>query len=126
MEPHSIQPGFAFRLRVEESHLFVVITTPDCEGNVLVVNMTTLKVTTEDRSCVLNAGDHPFVTHPTAINYGEYHDPRILPAEEIRRRILKGEFIKQEPLSGDTLSRVLQGAAVSRHMRNKYKELLNV
>jgi len=51
-------------------HLWIILTEP--EGNppqVVIVNLTTLKPDTEDRTVILNVGDHPFIAHETVVYY---------------------------------------------------------
>ena len=42
------------------SHLWVVISLPDEIGEVVVVNLTSHR-DNKDQSCVIEAGEHPFV-----------------------------------------------------------------
>ena len=64
--------GQTFLVLAEGGHLWVVVTPPfGPEGDFIMVNMTTLRSSTRDRSCLLDVGDHPFIRHATAIFYGD-------------------------------------------------------
>ena len=61
---HKPKPG-------EKDHCFVVLTEP--HGNpavVLIANFTSVKPTS-DPTVVLNVGDHPYITKPSAVNYSD-------------------------------------------------------
>jgi hypothetical protein len=49
-------------------HLWIVITAADAEGKAVAVNVTTRRSFSET-TVILNEGDHPFVKHPSVINY---------------------------------------------------------
>ena len=54
----------------EKRHLRIVITNLDVELNQVVVSVTTLKYpNVQDCSCVLKAGDHPFIKHDSIVDY---------------------------------------------------------
>lgn len=77
-------------------HLWVVVSNPTADGSIAMVNFTTLRRPC-DETCVLNAGDHPFIRHPTIVAYGRgrmsplnahaaiQRQPR---DERVRRRVL--------------------------------------
>jgi hypothetical protein len=54
----------------ETPHLWVVVTNPNAENLVLIVNFTSLK-DWQDQTVMLNVGDHPFITEQTVIFYRE-------------------------------------------------------
>ena len=49
-------------------HLWVVTTPPDHEGSVVIFNVTTRRPGC-DTTCVVVAGEHPFVKHESVIQY---------------------------------------------------------
>jgi hypothetical protein len=50
-------------------HLWGVFSPP-FQGDVFIANVTTLR-RHSDRSCLLHAGDHPRIRHPSCINYAD-------------------------------------------------------
>ncbi len=105
--------GETFRFadpRVEE-HLWIVISDPgtDVADPVVIVRLTTLRRGRE-RTCILDVGDHPFITHVTVVDYGA--------AMEVADGNLDGMLgsalaYKQEPMRADVLSRIREGASES-------------
>jgi hypothetical protein len=66
-----MRAGDAFFLKsvAADKHLWVIISDPESHPDqVLFVSMTTHDITKED-VCVINQGEHPFVTHKTCIDY---------------------------------------------------------
>lgn len=61
----------SFKLRDEGAkHCYFVITPIDSDGNVVVVNCSSYRGTKQDdTTCILNPGDHPFITHTSYIAY---------------------------------------------------------
>lgn len=57
--------------RFSGAHLWIVISDPAADSDrVVSVNLTTKRILrNEDHTCVLDVGDHPFVRHPTYVNY---------------------------------------------------------
>lgn len=104
------------------SHLWIIITTPrGPDGEFLIVNMTTLTEHKEDRSCVLDAGDHPFVRHKTVI---AYHDARTGTQAALREH--SGMVHPREPVSAAILSRIQQGALKSAFLRPKFRAMIEL
>lgn len=56
-----------------KEHLHFVISNPDGNGNVLLVNISSLNEYESDRSCVLNSTDHELIRHPSVIKYARAH-----------------------------------------------------
>lgn len=106
--------------RYGRGHLFIVLSDPHIDPeNVVIVNMTTDREI--DQSCVLLPGDHPFVTHRTSIRYDK---ARIEAARVLEKLISSGNITRQEPLFGDVLERVRQGAAISDNIPFGCKQIL--
>lgn len=102
-------------------HLWIVLHVgPDESGihSALVVNMTSLRPGgAGDRSCVLQPGEHPFVSRPTILLY----------AYACRRPLTHfAAFPKGAPLSATLTARAIGGAAASPFLKRKFKALLSV
>ncbi|SRR6266481_4113596 len=90
-------------------HLWIIITDPDADGKAVGVNITTQR-TYSETTVILNAGDHPFVAHPSVINY---RDARIIDVKAVYTaiRIKPRSFVckSQESCSADLLKKVQEG-----------------
>lgn len=86
------------------SHLnFIIALLAD--GSLVICHFTTLRARS-DRTCVVRAGEHPFIDRDTSIRFDQAY---ICPVD----RIGNLESIitrKMEPLSPDLLERIRQGA----------------
>ena len=90
-------------------HLWVVVSDPKrYPKQVVIINMTTDRGI--DRSCVLNPGDHPFVTHPTCMRYDM---ARIVADADLERYVSSNAIRLQEPVSATVLDSIRQGAAAT-------------
>lgn len=103
------------------AHLWVVVTPPF--GNpeeVVIVNITSLKENS-DHTVVLNAGDHPFIKHPSVVYYA---DATITQVSALQRAIDSGIFSApmHRDFSSETLSRIQAGIFVSDFTPAKIKK----
>lgn len=91
-------------------HLYVAITDPDSEGNIVLVNLTS-QSQLKDQSCILNVGDHPFIKHETVINYAD----AVIAKEEAILAGARGGVIQYDPIpvTQHALERIQQGALTS-------------
>ena len=101
------------------NHLWIVayVHTPEyaTTPHAIVVNVTTARGRGDDRTCILNVGDHPFIKHESFVYYGE--------AREVEVADLVA-MSSQGPVSSDLFQRVRSGFRNSRHVRNKMKGLV--
>ncbi len=85
--------------------------------SVLVVNISSIKPDIEhDTSCVLDVGDHPFITHPS---YVYYLKADIFSTENIARNVADGYFDTHEDCGDKTFTRILAGFEISDDVRPK-------
>jgi hypothetical protein len=107
-------------------HLFIVLTAPksidSAEPGLLCVPMVSLSSIPKDRSydttCVLRAGDHPFIRHDTYVAYGLAIHP---PLSTLQEKILRGECEIAEPLAPAVLERVYKGVFASKHVKPRFR-----
>jgi hypothetical protein len=53
-----------------DSHLWIVISDPDVDPeHVVIVNLTSYRAD-KDQACVLDKGDHPYLSHRTCVETG--------------------------------------------------------
>jgi hypothetical protein len=104
----------------ETAHLWVVLTAPDAQGQAMIVNFTTLRPHS-DTTVVIQPGEHPFVTHATAVHYA---DARLTTAAAIAGAIASGHFRAHRDCSPALLQRLLLGALASPYTPEKIKRYL--
>lgn len=101
-------------------HLYFVISNPDIDNNVLVVNMTTFKDTgREDLSCILDVGEHPEITNKSYIRYDKAVE---LGTSKIIELAMKKIIILKKDLDPTVLKRIQEGAKESSALPDKFKK----
>lgn len=117
----NVRDTFRFNLE-HETHLWIVICISSAEPRQLAAVNFTTKTSMEEDHCLLKVGDHKFVTHETSVRYSGI----VCNAKEIEKRIKDNQIIVQEfpPVSASLLQRILEGAAKSKRMTLKLKDLL--
>ena len=114
-----MEAGDTFRYG-QGGHLWVVVSEPATDpAHVVIVNMTTDRGI--DRSCILNAGDHPFVDHPTCMRYDM---ARIVTNAALERHVSSYAIRLHERVSADVLERIRQGAAATDQIAFGCKQVL--
>lgn len=117
--------GDAFQIDDGEgkrSHLRIVISAPLPDGSLITVNCTTRKQGS-DASCILQAGDHPFIRHETVI---AYEHTRALPLA-MQTRIdaaVPPACVHHAPVSPAVLQRIQSGALISDETPQKLQAAL--
>jgi len=91
--------------RFNAEHLFIIIAIEKSSHKALMVNVTSYKEGC-DGSCILNVGEHPFLTHRSVINYA---DARITTVGAIEESLKQKFFKIHEPVSSDLLKKIQQG-----------------
>ena len=118
-----MQIGDSFLLvdRDVDPHLWVVISHPQQSAQaVVIVNLTSLE-RMKDQSCVLNVGDHPWISHATCVQYA---DAKCVSEEAIDRLVASGLLQPREPASDELLAKILRGAARTEAIPVKCKRVL--
>lgn len=120
--------GMTFFITVDP-HLWVIISdTQQSQEEVVYVNFTTFYEglppddPRNDRSCVLDVGDHPFITRPTIIFYGGAH---IASVAHLAYRYETGRLKTcRDPVSIPILDKIRLGAANSQHIPPEATDIL--
>jgi len=103
------------------AHLWFLITDPSLNrGSGLIVNMTTRKLDS-DTSCILSKGEHNSIHHESVIQYAEAF---LADVSKIEAAAKYGIVKFDEPISGQLLKKILDGAARSSRLSNEHKILL--
>ena len=94
------------------NHLFAIITDPSQEGTHLLVCFSSLKPGVHhDPACLVNVGEHPFVTVPSAV---EYRFARVEPSAHLVKCVAGWTFKRGEPVSDALLQKIRDGVLKSR------------
>ena len=108
-----------FVLNAEGAHLWVVITRPDANGSVVIVNFTSHRAGC-DETCIVEKGEHPFVTHKTVV---AYEKARL--CEPKAQDLFKKNASTREPVKTDLLQKIQKGALESDLMVQKFQALVS-
>lgn len=96
-----------------EKHLYFIITDPDENGKVVIVNLTKKHINSDD-SCIIKKGEHPFAMKydESVINYAE---AVLIPIKNIENAIIQSpeNFSKHSDIKDEILNRILFGAKIS-------------
>lgn len=107
------------------NHLFVVLNDPaDVEGHppqsCVAVCFCTVRGAFYDKTCILEAGAHPFIKEQS---YVAYRHARTDTAEHLTKLIARGTFYAKEPVEQDLLKRIRDGFLQSSQTSNALKKL---
>lgn len=104
----------------QKRHLRVVITDPDNDQNQVVVSITTLKYESQDKSCVLKPGEHPFIKDESIV---DFRRTMVMSYAQIYNGIKKGVLIKKEDVSDELLSKIQSAASKSKYISEEIKSM---
>lgn len=105
----------------DTAHLWVILTAPDAQGQVLLINFTTLRPHS-DATVVIQSGEHPFVVHSTVAHYA---DVRLTGASAIEAAITSGHFRTHQDCSAALLGRLIAGVLASPYAPEKIKRYVS-
>ena len=105
------------------AHLWFVLSNPALDsGQVLIVNISSCKgAYTEDSTCILEPGDHPFVKRASFVYFAKARCPSVA---QLEAGFQKELFRFLEKATPELLERIRRGALSSPFMARKYKDLL--
>ena len=103
-------------------HLRIIITEADQELNHVVVTVRTYKGRGIDTSCIIEAGEHPFIEHRSVVDFAR---TRVMSYTEIFNGINRGLLIRKEDVSPELLSRIQDAAKSSTRIPQNIKAMLN-
>lgn len=110
-----------------ESHLHIILTNPSNfesykPNQCISVNITSVKSTPYDVTCVLKAGCHPFIKQDS---YVAYRHTRIDPESHLKELVEAGYFIPKDPIGSELLEVIKKGLKDSAHTPRYLKNLIN-
>jgi hypothetical protein len=116
-----MEAGTTFLRADADAHLWIVLSSPSVDKeNVLIVNLTSFGPRQED-ACILDRGEHPFITHKTCVNYG---DSQITTLEKLHAAKDGGAIRLRESLTPAVLKKVVHGVLVSERMKLDHANIL--
>ncbi|QIO10023.1 hypothetical protein [Acinetobacter lanii] len=101
------------------NHLFIVLFDPQSPIDISFgkklhlaqVNFTSVRSGMNyDSTCIVEPGDHSFITHKSYVNYSRL---RYEEYEPIKRGVQNGRLLLHEPVTYDLLCRIREGAITS-------------
>ena len=105
---------------VDGFHLYLVLSDPASpDDSVVAVMLRTAKSFTDD-TVVLHPGDHPFIRHPTAVQYSTAECFRV---KRLIKAIQQGQCHLKEDMSEELLDRVRDGLLRSPFTVNRVRSL---
>ena len=104
----------------QKRHLRIIITDSDNDQNQVVVSVTTLKYLSQDTSCVLQPGDHPFIKEKSIIDFKR---TTVMSYMQIFNGIQQGLLIRKEDISDELLKRIQTAAAKSKYISDEIKSM---
>lgn len=111
----------------EGDHLFIALNDPcQFEGYgsnpcVLLVNLSSVRAGVPyDATCVLGAGEHEFVRHPSFVFY---RNARIETVNHVLRLVEQGRFKPQVAMPAEVLQRIKSGLFASPHTKREFKRI---
>jgi len=115
--------GAAIKLRADgiETHLFIIVSDPHPQENVvLAFNLTDL-VNYPNCCCVLNQGEHEYIRFPTAVRF---FAPKLWNPETITEKINDGTFERFADASEELINKIVSGAYQSEDLDRRFLKYL--
>ena len=102
------------------AHLWIVASNPSLDGSRVIFNVTTWHDGC-DESCILQAGDHPFVHHTSFI---AYRRGQLLLSQALEIMQKMGYYQQMPPVSRELLYRIQSGALKSDFTAQRLQKLV--
>lgn len=93
-----------------DSHLWMVISDPGQGNECVLVNFTSWRAD-KDQACVVEPGEHPYVSRKTCVNFRDAKKCRI---RDLDRLIASGSMKNSARLSAELLSKIRKAVPDSR------------
>lgn len=114
--------GTTLRCNLPPRHIWVVLNDPSAShGQVLMVNLTTLRPDSVDEICILGPADFDPLDRPTTVAYSR-HETGF--ATGLQRAIETGYFAAITPIPAATLRKIIEGGRRSPCLTEAAKRLL--
>lgn len=104
-------------------HLFVILNDPyGSIGEVVLVPICSIR-RRWDTTCALHPGDHPFIRHPS---YVEYRHGRIERLAVLQRGVANGSMVPGDPMDPPVLRAIRDGVDTSPQAKPALRKLLHL
>jgi hypothetical protein len=103
-----------------DDHLWMVISDPAIDPDHVVIVFFLSWQQNYDQSCIIQANEHPFVKHPTCV---EYPGVKITTNLKLDDAVADGRLKMKDPLSPALLEKIRRCAGVSDITANAYSIL---
>lgn len=103
---------------INKRHLRIIISDSNEQNEFLTVPMDTLRNGFQDKSCVIEVGEHSFIKAKSFINYAY---AEVLNFTQVFNGLNQGVLVRKEDVSEDLLRRIQEGAKKSKRLNNKFK-----
>lgn len=114
--------GTTLRCNEPPSHIWVVLNDPKkSNGEILLVNMTTLRDETIDVACILDPSDYKLLDRPTTIAYSRAKSGKEV---SFSHAVSEKKFSIITPVHETTLKKIIEGARNSPELSEAKKRLL--
>jgi hypothetical protein len=117
-----IKCGLCLRSNHEPRHIYVVVTDPDVNDDILLVNFTSLENSIVETAEVFNRSDYSLLSHDSVIAY--WKAPAGAKGPPLEQAILNGDFGRLPDIPIATLERIIAEARTSNHLSSAQKRLL--
>jgi len=92
------------------NHLFIIISDPAMDAERIVVANFTSWRADKDQSCIVEPGEHSFVTRRSCVHYAE---DKLIALKQYAQLLGVAAIVPQDPVTRKLLDRILDGAAIS-------------
>jgi hypothetical protein len=101
----------------KDAHLFVILTKACSRGQHLLANISTIhdEAKLRDRTCIIKAGEHRFVTHDSFVEY-RFADVKI--GAQITKLVKANYYRPHDDASDELTARIFSGVRKSDFTRN--------
>jgi hypothetical protein len=115
----NVNPGDAFKDSpiLGTPHLHIVAILIPVAQEVLLVSVTSY-ADEKDSTCILDVGDHPFITHKSCISY---RHAKVVPLGALEGYLNRGRLAVQPPVSQTVLERIIAGLSISKDVESGVK-----
>ena len=114
--------GTTLRCNLPPRHIWVVLSDPTANaGEILMVNLTTLRDSSIDEACVLGPADYALLTHQSTVAYSRSVSGK---ADALQQSVERGGFRIITPVPPKTLAEMIEGARNSPELSPAKKKLL--
>ena len=118
----TIDLGTTLRCDLPPRHLWIVLSNPThTNGDVLLVNLTSLTDDCVDDKCLLGPADFSLLTHDTTAAYSR---SRVGTVAKLDGLIQQGVFVPVTTIPAAALKKILQGAQASQELSTDKKRLV--